>query len=191
MIPASQGTPNSYFFQPNAIRGTRAQINSVQYDDLRNGNLVAASAAIRPGRACAFAAGSTGGNSYQPILNITAIVPAFVAADFAGIISGDIWQERIGQISNAIDADNTTVTAQPGDLIPRAVSGEWWVEVDALAGINRGVVAQVLTAAGVNQGAFSAAGGTALTGVLVFTGRTATVGGLPFAVVKFVNELVA
>jgi hypothetical protein len=190
MIPASQGVPTSYFFSPNAIRGTRAQINSVTYDDLRNGNLVAGSANIRPGRACAFAPGSTGGNSYQPNANITSIVPAFVAADFAGIISGDIWQERIGAISNAVDADTQTVEAIPGDLIPRAVAGEWWVEVSTVTGVARGGAVSVLTAAGPNQGAFAPTGGVVIP-QLLFTGKVATVGGLPFAVVKFMTELVA
>lgn len=192
MIPASAyaGGPNPYYFSPNAIRGTRGNTNR-HFDDLRNGNLVATSAPIRPGRACAFAPGFTGGTAYQPNANITSITPAFVADDFAGIVSGDIWQVRKGEISNAVDADTQTVTAEPGDLIPRAVAREWWVEVDTLTGIARGVVANVLTAAGPNQGAFSASGGVALTGVLVFTGKTATISGAAFAEVKFVVELVA
>lgn len=192
MIPASayNNGPSPFFYSPNAIRGTRSQVNP-HFDDLRSGNLLSTSAPILPGRACAFAPGSTGGTAYQPIPNITAITPAFVAADFAGIISGDIWQVRKGEISNAVDPDTQTVTAEPGDLVPRAVAEEWWVEVSTLAGIARGVVANVLTAAGPTQGAFAASGGVALTGVLFFTGKTTTVSGVSFAEVKFILELVA
>ena len=181
----------------NVVGGQRLSTTSVStYDDTRTSAVAPASNEVIPGRLVAYdATGNVdvGSRVREPRLGIAAPTTGFLAANFAGIALKRNTTAIRGAIPTAQTVNDTTTSSGyfGGDLLSRAVLGEWWVEYDSAVVVPARGAAVFVEITGANRGRVSTTAGTALPATaIVFTGRVEQGwNGLYYASVNILTKL--